>query len=480
MTEAYSLEDKISNIRSAIRTLTSDTYNKDHQSLLKAESELKNPDSRTLEAYLESRYQEEQSKTLSRNPFDNQQRCNYDFIRDEKNFSNTSFQGPHSNKIISSFTSDDIKDMSSFKINENRENTELTLLLEHERENIRKLEQRVIKKDEIIASMNARQATLTEEIMNLRKNYCDEEIEEYKSIISSLQEKLEKYTNQINYLQGQVQKNSMPPEIKKSQIDELVNRIGSLERQNAELLSNNNELSLFTNRLKQDQSLIIDLRYQLEKKDKQIYDLMQENKELAFRLNEANNAKKDPSQDYREYKMKEEIARLKHINLELTEKGTIRHRSRENERERSKSRKRSCSSNKTITDISNYLKCQGSDIIPRLHKLKRCEKLQIRLEQLLKDLAPQNIILSTKDIWKCIRKVIEEYLVIKKKLDGGDFARRIALLLGVSETDSYDEVKKICEERKNVNALMSKIKKMLSLSPHAALREVEDTIDEKV
>ncbi|OMJ76059.1 hypothetical protein SteCoe_24664 [Stentor coeruleus] len=273
----------------------------------------------------------------------------------------------------------------------------------------------------------------------------------------------------------------MPPlEIKKSQIDELINRINSLERQNAELLSNNNELTLFANHLKQDQGLNIDLRFQLEKKDKQIYDLIQENKELAFMLNEASNSKKDPNQDYREHKLKEEIARLKHINIELTEKSTIPHRPKEIERERSKSRKRSCSSNKIITSISNYLKCQNSDIMPRLHKLKQCEKLQIRLEQLLKVLAPQNTMISTKDIWKYIRKVIEEYLVIKKKLDGGDFTRKIALMLGINEADSYEEVRKICEERKNVNTLISKIKKMLSLSPHATLREVEDTIDEKL
>ncbi|OMJ92963.1 hypothetical protein SteCoe_4184 [Stentor coeruleus] len=508
MTDTYSLEDKISNIRNAIRNLTGDTYEKEYQYLSKSDIENKKLDPKSLEVYLEARYEDEQSKVYTRSPFDNQTKYNFDYSRDDRNISRTSFQGPHSNKIITSFTSEEIKDMSSFKFNEGKENSELGLLLEHEKENVKKLEQRIVKKDEIITSMNIRQASLTEEIAQLKKNSCYAQNEEYKSIISSLQEKLEKYSTQITFLQSQVQRNSSTPDFKKSQTDELHNRISLLERQNTELIANNNELSSFTSRWKQDQALITDLRYQLENKDKQITELVQENKELAYRLNDIINTKKDSRQEFREFKLKEEITRLKQINTDLTEKATrytprdiekdrpksrkrscssnkvtekaTRYTPRDIEKDRPKSRKRSCSSNKVITDITNCLQCTSSEIIFKIHKLRRCEKLQKRLEQLLKDLSPNNTVLNTKQIWKCIRKIIEEYLVIKKKLEGGDLLYKIAELLGVSEADSYEEVMKICEEKKMVNALMAKIKKMLCLSPHAALREVEDTIDEKV
>ena len=104
----------------------------------------------------------------------------FDYTKDDENISRTTFKYP-SNKIITSFASEDIKDVSSLKFNDGKENYELSVLLDHERENVRKLESRIMKKDEIISNMNNRQIYLTNEINELKKkaNY-DMGIEEYK------------------------------------------------------------------------------------------------------------------------------------------------------------------------------------------------------------------------------------------------------------------------------------------------------------
>ena len=133
-----------------------------------------------------------------------------------------------------------------------------------------------------------------------------------------------------------------------------------------------------------------------------------------------------------------------------------------------------------MSEITSILKCSTSDIITTLKKLKGSEKLEIRLEKLMKDLSPQNTNLTPKHIWKCLRKVIEDYLAIKKRGETDTILNKLVTFVGVRQSDLYDEIKRICEEKKSMNSLVEKIKKMLCLSPHAAIREIEDTIDEKV
>jgi hypothetical protein len=50
----------------------------------------------------------------------------------------------------------------------------------------------------------------------------------------------------------------------------------------------------------------------------------------------------------------------------------------------------------------------------------------------------------------------------------------------VDQEEILIEIKKIQDHQKTTKTLLGKIKKMLCLSPTAALREIEDTIDEKV
>jgi hypothetical protein len=478
MTEAHSLEDKISNIRKAIRNLTGEAeleYGKDLQpSLLKNIDSGSSRDSqKSLEQFLEEKYEQERVKTY-KSPVDCASYPGFDYTKDEENFSRTSFKYMN-NKASNSFGSDEIKDYSSLKLPEPKENSELSYLLEHERENIRKLELRISKKDEIISNMNTRQINLTNEINELYKKHgCEQQIEEYKSLVGSLQEKIEKYSNQIAFMQSQ-SRNPVTPEFKISQLEDFQHKIINLERQNAELLARQNEFNILSLKSKQDTQLITDLNYQIDKKDREIFELSHKNKELLSKITEIQNFHKDSRQEFREFKLKEEINRLKQANDQISEK-IAGSRPRNN----SKTRERSCSSSNLLSELFNTLKCSKSNVLSTIKKLKNSEKLEIRLEKLIKDLSPKNTELNCKYIWKYIRKVIEEYIVIKKKTENDPTLNKISAILGVSPSGAFDEVKKILEEKKTMAAVVDKIKKMLCLGPHAALREIEDTIDEKV
>ena len=480
MTDVYSLGDKIYNIRKAIRNLTGDTsspYESElHSSTIKiTKSDPLKHTQGSLENFLEEKYEEDQKynrKNLLHSVVDH----TIDYTKDEESISRTSFKYP--NNQILSFASDEIKDYSGIKFQDGKENFELAALLENERENVKKLENRILKKDEIINNMHLRQNNLSVEISELKKkNSSDTQIEEYKAIITNLQEKIEKYSDQILYLQTQSNRFSGTPDFKASYIEELQAKISHLEKQNEELVQSKNEYMTINSKQRQDSQILQDLKYSIERKDREIFEILEKNKELQIQLSDFQNAKKDSRQEFREFKLKEEITRLKQENDEINQKILSAQQKTE---ESTKQRKRSCSSNNALSEISKILKCSNSEIIPKLKKLKKSEKLEKRLEKLIKDLSPKNAILTTKHIWKCIRKLIEEYLVIKKKTNDENISEKLSALLGVNHKELYEEVKKICEERKNTGKLVEKIKKMLCLSPHAALREVEDTIDEKV
>ena len=483
MTETYSLEDKISNIRKAIRNLTGDTFSNYHRDfqptlLKRIDSDSSRNTQQSLENFLEEKYEEDRIRANSKSPLDCVTEHTFDYTKDDENISRTTFKYP-SNKIITSFTSEDIKDVSSLKFNDGKENYELSVLLDHERENVRKLESRIMKKDEIISNMNTRQIYLTNEINDLKKKANDDMgIEEYKSLVSALQDKVDKYSSQIMFLQNTANKNLATPEFKLGSNEELQNKVYLLEKQNYELMDKCSEINTLNSKCKQTTQAINELSHTLELKEREIFDLVQENKEITSKLNEIQSIKKDSRQEFREFKLKEEITRLKEANQSLSSK--ISSKTHQKSAECLKPRKRSCSSHKTMSEITSILKCSTSDIITTLKKLKGSEKLEIRLEKLMKDLSPQNANLTPKHIWKCLRKVIEDYLAIKKRGETDIILNKLVTFVGVRQSDLYDEIKRICEEKKSMNSLVEKIKKMLCLSPHAAIREIEDTIDEKV
>ena len=547
MTDIYSLEDKISNIRKVVRNLTGDNFSTfDYKpSLLQ---EINSNSSRSLrnslENFLEGKI-EEAKPSRPAQAYENPPSHTFDYSKDNK-YSNNSFKGPYSHKIMTSFLSDEF---SSLKFNE-KENSDLGLLLEHERENIKKLEQRLMQKDEIIASMNSRQAALADELAALKRTGSVQEVEEYKVLVGTLQDKLEKYANQVNFLQNRA--------LMDGKDEEVFVKMAGLQRQLREQEGLFDEVRALEFRMKQDQVLISDLKYQIEKKDKHLVEVINENKELLAKLNELNSAKKDPRQDFREFKLKEEVTRLKQVNEELFEKfrkieseaGFKRsihkeepsiephnyshshihklinpqdqnpdsqtrgrqatnpedqnrvHNKSSNDRthkgnealneknqkrshsnphehnEKHEHRQRSRSHRRAFGEIVKILQCSSSEVIDRIKTLKRSQQLKERLAKLISDLTYARPDISNKDIWTCIRKLVEDYVVIKKA-EGSNNAK-IAKLLGVSEAQAFNEVRRVVDEKKNMNQLVNKIKKMLCLSPSAPLREVEDTIDEKV
>ena len=400
MIEAYSLEDKISNIRKAIRNLTGESisnYEKEFQPTLlkKIDSDSSRNTQMSLEKFLEEKFEEDQLKENIKMPLENATEHTFDHTKDDENISRTSFKYPNSNKNIASFASDEIKDFPSIKFHDGKENYETSLLLEYERENVRKLESRVIKKDEIINNMNARQIMLSNEINDLKQSGCDTQIEEYKGLINNLQEKVEKYSNQIFFLQNQATRNISTLDFR-SGYEDLQSKLINLERKNAELLGKQNELTALSLKSKQDIQIIKELKCTIEKKDKQIFEILQENKELQTRINELQELKKDSRQEYREFKLKEDINRLKKANEELS-KG-ISAKVHQKSLESIRPRKRSCSSHQTMNEICAILRCSNSEIIQKLKKLKSSEKLEKRIETLVKDLSPQNTNLTPKHI----------------------------------------------------------------------------------
>lgn len=543
MTDIYSLEDKISNIRKVVRNLTGDCYSTSEYKpvlLKEIDSNSSRNSQNSLENFLEGKF-EEQPKGRKKD-FHNDLTTNhtFDYEKPDK-YSRESFKGPYSNKIMTSFLSDEF---SSLKFVEGA--SDLAALLEHEKENVRKLETRVLQKDKIIDEMNQRQMALTDELAGLKRSGGREEVEEYKVVVSNLQEKLEKYMNQVNFLQNHQRPT---PEFKKTfSDDEVQSRISYLERQLSDQNLLMDELHSKTQKIKQDQALIADLKIQIEKKDKTIAELVNENKDLNVRINESSFNKKDSRQDFREFKLREEVNRLRQVNEDLfakfkriesegqlktknfnedkhrrdksanvknsdyfnerenvdflkenagkreflDEKKANRHFSNErkrenkelsNERERkrdiSNARRRSCSSQRVLVEITDCLHCGKSEIMTKLRKLKRSERLEQRLEMMIRDLSSQTGELTTKHIWKCIRGLVEEYIVLKKGNDGSSVLTKLSKILSVKDSEVVNQVKKLTEEQKNMNTLVDKIKKMLCLSPHAALQEVEDTLDEK-
>lgn len=547
MTDIDTLKDKISNIRKAVRNLTGDCYStSDYKPVLLKEidSNSSRNSQNSLENFLEGKY-EDRSEARKRNfQVDLTTNHTFEYEKPDK-YSRESFKGPYSNKILTSFLSDEF---SSLKYAD--ANSDIAALLEHEKENVRKLEIRILQKDEIIDAMNKRQAMLTDELAALKKSGGREEIEEYKVMISNLQEKLEKYVNQVNFLQNHQRPT---PEFKKSYIeDELHSRIAYLERQLSDQNLLMEELHNKSQKIKQDQQLISDLKLQIEKKDKTITDLMTENKELNIKINESSTGKKDSRQDFREFKLREEVNRLRQVNEDLfakfkkiesegnlktrhlieekhrrdksanikhvnydkefphnpeilnerkenlrnrefsDEKNRSRHFSNENKRRNrefnnekegkrdlSNIRKRSCSSQRVLVEILDFLHCGKSEVLSKLKRLKRSEKLELRLKMMVQDLSSQSGELTTKLVWKCIRKLVEEYIVLKKGSENPSVLSKLSKLLSVKDSEVFDHIKKLTEEQKNMSTLVDKIKKMLCLSPHAALREVEDTLDEK-
>ena len=544
MNDIYSLEDKISNIRKVVRNLTGDCYSTSEYKpvLLKEIDSNSSRNSRnSLENFLEGKFEEKTEGRQRNFPNDLTTNHTFDYEKPDK-YSRESFKGPYSNKIMTSFLSDEF---SSLKFNEGA--SDLAALLEHEKENVRKLENRVLQKDKIIDEMSLRQMALTDELAALKRGGGREEVEEYKVLVSNLQEKLEKYMNQVSFLQNHQRPT---PEFKKGFADEeLQSRVGFLERQLADQNLLMEELHTKTQKIKQDQALIADLKTQIERKDRSIAELVTENKELGIRINESSISKKDSRQDFREFKLREEVSRLRQVNEDLfakfkriesegnlknknfneerhrrdrsanvkgseyfderenvdflkenggkkeflDEKKANRHLSNEKRRENKEfsverdrkrdpsnpRRRRSHSSHKLIVEITDCLRCGKSEIMTKLKNLKRSERLERRLEMMIRDLSSQSGELTTKDIWKCIRRLVEEYIVLKKGTDGSSVLTKLSKILSVKDSEVISQVRKLSEEQRNMNALVEKIKKMLCLSPHAALQEIEDTLDEK-
>jgi hypothetical protein len=116
-------------------------------------------------------------------------------------------------------------------------------------------------------------------------------------------------------------------------------------------------------------------------------------------------------------------------------------------------------------------------------QLKKFEKLAVRLDQLVRECSPADSLkpMSTRLIWKWVRRVVEHYMSAAKYKD---ISEHISKLLGmfdlVHPTELPRHVARLLSENTLMSGVVEKVKKYCKLSPFTSLKEVDCTLDYKL
>lgn len=141
-------------------------------------------------------------------------------------------------------------------------------------------------------------------------------------------------------------------------------------------------------------------------------------------------------------------------------------------------------------DLLDTLKLQNlNEIIPHVKKLKKLSKsgdLEEKLEKLVKELSPEGTFHpspSPQQVWKWVRRVIEEYIELKKNFEREEKNRIIInRLLGalgiVDSSEIINEVNSIIGENHANASLLRKIDMILEDDPKALLVDFKYLINE--
>lgn len=148
--------------------------------------------------------------------------------------------------------------------------------------------------------------------------------------------------------------------------------------------------------------------------------------------------------------------------------------------------------NSILAELLSILKLNNiQEIINEVKTLKKKPKpsnLEERLGKMVKDLSPEgtfNLCPTPQQCWKWVRRVVEDYLKIKKDLEKEDKNREVINKLikisGVENSSQlYKKISTLVEENQSNQALKDKISQILQSDQNALLKDFQQQIDELI
>jgi hypothetical protein len=123
------------------------------------------------------------------------------------------------------------------------------------------------------------------------------------------------------------------------------------------------------------------------------------------------------------------------------------------------------------------------DLQGYVKRLKKFEKLVLRLDQLVRECSPADTTqsLSTRLIWKWVRRVVEHYMAAAKYKDQSKHTTKLLGMLGlVQPEDLPRHVARLVSDNTLMSSVVEKVKEYCNLSPYTSLKELDCTLDYKL
>jgi chromosome segregation ATPase len=123
------------------------------------------------------------------------------------------------------------------------------------------------------------------------------------------------------------------------------------------------------------------------------------------------------------------------------------------------------------------------DLQGYVKRLKKFEKLVLRLDQLVRECSPADTTphLSTRLIWKWVRRVVEHYMAAAKYKDQSIPTTKLLGMLGlVQPQDLPRHVARLLSDNTLMSSVVEKVKQYCNLSPYTSLKELDCTLDYKL
>lgn len=548
------LEDTLNNIRLAIEKLSPSSNQTGHtKSLVPA---LFTHDGLNSSVSSESRFTVESSESEN----SSETHLYYSLSKAIESPVQTTHNYFHTNETLKSSRSASELTSPRFKLENKKENWELSMLLEYEKEKTLKLDRKIEETENLYEELNQKNQLLTKNLFDARESLTrlQNEQESYdiqhEKKISSLKSQFLNLENNYNNLLKQL--NAKDQQIRNLELeklnnerseDEKIRKMEEFEREITRLIREKSKFSKDTEELQhtvtaQDRQIIslksslsdlqreisrksseknikeTEIRGLLEDKDRSLSNLKREmarkEEEIQSLLKHNRSSDEelhmlklkgleDQNNDFSILKLKEKINTLTKDNENLTMQiNQTRQRKLEeiSDVNRNKSPKRSSPKRPSklnkenpdgsvVSDILIQLNlASASEIMPAIRQIQASHadlKLIKRLSQLVKTCSPPGVFHpepSAKQLWKWIRRLMEDYAALKKQTSHDAYKPLISRLTGfLRANDSSDlltQLNNVLADYHSMQLLLDKIAVKLRLSPNSTLRQIEAQIDE--
>lgn len=377
-------------------------------------------------------------------------------------------------------------------------------LLSSQQEKIQKLESILIHKEAAIDELKHQKFQLSREIDELidriknqdlqreneKKAYLNK-IEEHKyreaeneQLIKNIQQELESSVQQRESYK--LKYKSLPVA---EDFDHLLSESKSLKSQVEILSQEKKQLELEVTSKKDTKHEFIIFKLQ-----EQIKQLQEENENLTMSLNTRPTFKELKDRDYVISELKEKIRTRPSRSRSTSQTRDQNRQSIVKDRELHNLPLGELPSvptmNVLLTELLNMLKVNSfHEIVPKVREIKKRSKssdLEIRIAKMVKDLSPHGTFHPSptpQQSWKWVRKVVEEYLALKRDLEKEEKNRvivnRLLGALGVIESSQIiKEVNILIGESHANKALREKIDLILESDPDALLKDFKYLVNE--